>query len=121
MANEISILGLVEFYDVEKFKEIKLKLSEHETLSSFDILSSVNLTISRGSILMPFAKTINADLEEQFIVEELKKLLLFFSFTQILSMDVYINNIDINRFIMVYNEGQIIIEKFKCELIKVNS
>src|SRR5215213_879008 len=118
MANETNVLGVLEFYSKDQFSKIQTELQKLGDKNLFNIVTNGEHINNRGSILIPFAKIIRAEMDdEDFLISKLKELISIFSFVSMFCIQVYIDyyNRGVIRYTLLFSEGELSIQKHKCE------
>lgn len=116
--NETSIYGVVEIYNKEEASKVGNTISEM-TDNFFNVSFSKVYLKNTGSILIPFAKSMRADVDDLiFLKEKLTELISKFDWLDILAVEAYIDSFHHGKFIyqIVSHEGRLEWNKSICEL-----
>lgn len=119
--NETLIHGIVEIYNNEEADNVQKKIGEMED-NFFNIAYSNLYLKNTGSILIPFAKSMRADMNDLVFLEgKLTELLSYFSWLGMVAVDVYIDTFHHGKlhYQVVSNEDDLLLAKSYCELREI--
>lgn len=120
--NETTIHGVLEVYSVKEAAKVK-DVIENMEHNFFNLVYSNSYEQHTGSILIPFAKSMRADVDDLiFLEEKLTDMIRLFA-PILLNVEVFLNTYHNGRFnyILLYTEGTLSWQKFKCERAAIAS